>query len=82
MSNLGFHNLNPIIHGYLFESIFPFWTGFILYKVLTFYHLAFVDKGQQYLTLHICNHLPEVLKAKSSFQTFKRSLNDFLELSG
>ena len=42
------------------------------------YHLTFVDEIVRLLILHIWNHLPKTLKAESSFQTFKRSLSDWL----
>ena len=38
------------------------------------YHLTIGDKIVGTLILHIWNHLPETLKAESSFETFKRSL--------
>ena len=36
---------------------------------------------QQYIGLHIWNYLPDTLGAKWSFQTFKRPLSDYLDLS-
>ena len=37
------------------------------------YHVIFRDKIVTVLVLHIWNHLPETLNAKSSPDTFKRS---------
>ena len=69
--------LQTISHGYLLELIFEFSTGFIIYKVYIFGHLTFEGKGIRLLVLDIWNHLSETWKAKSNFQIFERSLNDW-----
>ena len=78
MLYLGFQNFWLIFHGYLLKLIFAFFLkhDFIIYKVLTFNHLAFGDKVRV-LGLHIWIPLPETLLAKSLFQTLERSLNNW-----
>ena len=41
------------------------------------YRLTFGDKRVSAAGLHICNQLPETLKAKLSCQTFERLLSDW-----
>ena len=78
MLNLGFRNFKPIFHGYLLMLIFTFFkTCFTMCKVLTINQLTFGDEVVRVLGLLIWNHLPETLKAKSSFQTLERSLNNW-----
>ena len=47
-------------------------------KILTRNTVTFGDKNVRTLGPQIWNHLLELLKQESSFQTFKRSLNDWL----
>lgn len=47
----------------------------VSFKVLAFYHLMPEDKNVNSLDLP---NLPKTLKAKSSFQTSRRYLNDWL----